>query len=291
MSRSGGRNWVVLLLMLFPLAACSPLDTALPTLLSEGTAAWEAQAQKTLSSLTTPPTSTEMVIAFTSTPTPSPSPTNTLTLTPTPTQASPMLDVTANTHCRTGPGSTYVSLGVLLVGEEAEVLAQSTVENYWYIQLPDKPDQPCWLSGEYARIEGDTNLLPVLTPIPSPTPEVGFDLFLNSFQSCGPTYYVVFSVQNTGASTFMTGNIEIVEYKSKATLYGPTFQRFPFAHFVTPVCPPDHDNELLPGQILYIHVPIDPVPHGKTARGTVKLCTGDYQGGDCVTKEIYFDIP
>jgi len=290
MSRVQGALGTTVLTILLAITACSP-QTATPSLTIEGTAKWEAQAQETLSALTTPPTATEVVMPSTHTPVPTISPTTTPTLTPTATPIAPVLNVTSNTHCRTGPGPTYVSLGVLLVGEDAEVLAQSTVENYWYIHLPDKPDQPCWLSGEYAILEGDTSLLPVLTPMPSPTPEVGFDLFLNSFQSCGSTYYVVFSVQNTGANTFMTGNIEIVEFKSKATLYGPTFQRFPFAHVVTPVCPPDHDNELLPGQILYIHVPIDPVPHGKTARGTVKLCTMDYQGGDCVTKEIYFDIP
>lgn len=290
MSRVQGALGTTVLTILLAITACSP-QTATPSLPIEGTAEWEAQAQETLSALTTPPTATEVVMPSTHTPIPTLSPTTTPTLTPTATPIAPVLNVTSNTHCRTGPGPTYVSLGVLLVGEDAEVLAQSTVETYWYIHLPDKPDQPCWLSGEYATLEGDTSLLPVLTPLPSPTPEVGFDLFLNSFQSCGSTYYVVFSVQNTGANTFMTGNIEIVEFKNKATLYGPTFQRFPFAHVVTPVCPPDHDNELLPGQILYIHVPIDPVPHGKTARGTVKLCTGDYQGGECVTREIYFDIP
>jgi hypothetical protein len=273
------------------ITACSPQGVEQASLQVQATAEWEAQAQETLAALTTPPTPTAEVVPPTNTPLPSPTITTTPTTIPTPTQHAPVLNVTINTHCRTGPGQTYVSLGVLLAGEDAEVLAKSTVEDYWYIRLPDKPDRPCWLSGTYATIEGDTSFLPSFTPAPSPTPEVGFDLFLNSFQSCGSTYYVVFSVQNTGANTFMTGNIEIVEYKSKATLYGPAFQRFPFAHWVTPVCPPDHDNELLPGQILYIHVPIDPVPHGKIGQGTVKLCTGDYQGGECVTKTIYFDIP
>jgi hypothetical protein len=282
---------VVLLSTITTITACNPQGLEESSLQVQATAEWEIQAQETLTALTTPPTATAEVVPPTNTPFPSPTFTTTPTTTTTPTQQAPILNVTFNTHCRTGPGQTYVSLGVLLVGEDAAVLAQSTVEDYWYIRLPDKPDQPCWLSGEYAVVEGDTSLLPVLTPMPSPTPEVGFDLFLNSFQSCGSTYYVVFSVQNTGANTFMTGNIEILEYKSKATLYGPTFQRFPFAHWVTPVCPPDHDNELLPGQILYIHVPIDPVPHGKIGQGTVKLCTGDYLGGECVTKTIYFDIP
>jgi hypothetical protein len=291
MTRSNGKSFAMLLSIIFIITACSPQDAGQSTLQVQATDEWEAQAQETLKALTTPATATERVVIPTNTPSPSPTSTSTPTTIPTPTQQAPVLNVTVNTHCRTGPGQTYVSLGVLLGGQDAKVLAQSTVEDYWYILLPDKPDQPCWLSGSYATIEGDTSFLPSFTPAPSPTPEYGFDLFLNSFQSCGATYYVVFSVQNTGANTFMTGNIEIVEYKSKATLYGPTFQRFPFAHWVTPVCPPDHDNELLPGQILFIHVPIDPVPHGKIGQGTVKLCTGDYLGGECITKYIYFDIP
>ncbi|OGO21018.1 MAG: hypothetical protein A2Z14_12700 [Chloroflexi bacterium RBG_16_48_8] len=291
MTRANGILGVALLFIILTATSCSRQDAEEPTHQVEATAEWEAQAQETLTALATPPTAIEEVTPSTNTPLPSPTITITPTFTPTPTQMAPVINVTANTHCRTGPGPTYVSLGVLLVGEDAEVLAQSTVEDFWYILLPDKPDRPCWLSGAYATVEGDTSLLPAFTPIPSPTPEVGFDLFLNSFQSCGSIYYVVFSVQNTGANILETGNIEIVEFKSKATLYGPAFQRFPFAQVVTPVCPPDHGNELFPGQIQYIHVPIHPVPHGKTARGTVKLCTGDYQGGECVTKTIYFDIP
>jgi hypothetical protein len=286
-----GKTFALLLSIIFIVTACSPQDVGESTPQVLATAEWEAQAQETLKVLTTPATATERAVVPTDTLSPSPTSTFTPTTTPSPTQLASVLSVTVNTHCRTGPGTTYVSLGTLLVGEDAEVLAKSTDDNYWYILLPDKPDQPCWLSGEYAQVEGDTKLLPVFTPMPSPTPEYGFDLFLNSFQSCGSIFYVVFSVQNTGANIFMTGNIGIVEYKSRATLYAPTFQRFPFAHWVTPVCPPDHDNELLPGQILYIHVPISPVPHGKIAEGTVKLCTGDYQGGECVTKTIWFDIP
>ncbi len=290
MTRAHVMLWTVMFSILI-VTACSPEGADKSALPVEATAEWEAQAQETLTALVTPSTATEEISPPTNTPLASPTSTATPTFTPSPTEIAPVINVTANTHCRTGPDTTYVSLGVLLVDEVAEVLAKSTVENYWYILLPNKPDQPCWLSGEYASVEGDTSLLPAFTPMPSPTPEYGFDLFLNSFQSCGSIFYVVFSVQNTGANTFMTGNIEIVEYKSRATLYGPTFQRFPFAHWVTPVCPPDHDNELLPGQILYIHVPINPVPHGKIAEGTVKLCTGDYQGGECVTKMIWFDIP
>ena len=276
--------------VILSVAACNPQGAVEPTPPDQATAEWEAQALETLAALNTPATATEKAIPPTHSPSPSTTITLTATLMLTSTQEAPLLSVSANTHCRTGPGMNYDPKGVLFVGQDAQVLAQSTIEDYWYIRLPDKPDQPCWLSGAYATVEGDTSLLPSYTPVPTPTPEVGFDLYLHGFESCGSTFYVVFSVQNGGANILKSGTIEIIAYESRASLYGPTYQRFPFAEYPTPVCPPGHGNVLYPGQIQYIHVPINPVPHGERARGTVKLCTGDYQGGECVTKDIYFFI-
>jgi hypothetical protein len=185
---------------------------------------------------------------------------------------------------------SYDSHGVLQVGEIAEVVGRSTLDNYWLIIHPDKPEEPCWLSGLYANIEGDTSVLPALTPAPTPTTTVGFDLYLRGFEACGSTIFVVFSIQNAGAEILKTAKIEVVELETGNHLYGPTFQRFPFAQVVRPVCPPDHGNILDPGVVAFIHVPIDPVPHGKNALGTVMLCTGDYMGGVCLTKVIYFQV-
>jgi hypothetical protein len=199
-----------------------------------------------------------------------------------------MISVSANTNCRSGPGTTFPHQGVLLVGEIGQVVAKSTLEDYWFIQLPGDPNEPCWLSGAYAVIEGDTSILPAFTPMPTPAPPVGFDLYLQGFEACGSTTYVVFSVKNAGIEVLKSANVGVIEFESGRSLYGPAFQRFPFAQVVRPVCPPDHGNILNPGVVAFIHVPISPVPHGKTARGEIMLCTADWLGGDCVTKEIYF---
>ena len=291
MTRYQVKAGIFLLTLIITASACSSPVTSEETAQVESTTDWEAQAQETLEALTTPPTETEEPIPPTKTFLPSPTITNTPTNTFTPTQPVLQISVSENTHCRTGPGQTYVSLGVLFAGEVAEVIAQSSIEDFWYIVLPEKPETPCWLSGYYATVEGDTTVLPAFTPVPSPTPEVGFALYLNSFQSCGSTNFVVFSILNGGATRLMTANIEVIDWDTKKTLYGPTFQRYPFAQWVTPVCPPDHGNELFPGLIQYIHVPLNSMPHGNTARGTIKLCTGDYQGGECITQQIWFHIP
>ena len=104
---------------------------------------------------------TEMTAEASATPTPSE--------TPTATPCVPMVSVSVDTKCRTGPGSAYGYLGALLVGERAEVVGQSSVPNYWVIDNPDNPGQSCWLWGQYAQVICDTGALPILTPPPTPT--------------------------------------------------------------------------------------------------------------------------
>lgn len=82
----------------------------------------------------------------------------------------PMISVSLNTNCRKGPGRSYDFLGALLIGETEEVVALSTVPNYWYITNPDQPGEFCYLWGEYATVVGNTEALPQFTPLPSPTP-------------------------------------------------------------------------------------------------------------------------
>ncbi len=84
----------------------------------------------------------------------------------------PMVSVSVNTNCRTGPGRSYDYRGALLVGETEEIVALSTVPNYWYITNPDQPGDFCYLWGRYAVVVGDTQALPEFTPLPSPTPTI-----------------------------------------------------------------------------------------------------------------------
>ena len=99
--------------------------------------------------------------------------TPTITLTPTVTPTSspsiPMVSVSVDTNCRTGPGVVYDYLTALLVGEKAEVVGKytSVSPSYWIIK---KGPITCWLWGQYATVEGDTNSLPEMVPPPSPTP-------------------------------------------------------------------------------------------------------------------------
>ena len=106
----------------------------------------------------------------TSIPEQSPSPPPGLATATTSAPSIPMVSVSINTNCRTGPGVSYDLRGALLVGETEEIVAVSTAPNYWYITNPDRPGEFCYLWGEYATVVGETQALPKFTPLPSPTP-------------------------------------------------------------------------------------------------------------------------
>ena len=218
--------------------------------------------------------------------TPSGTPTPASTSTPT----APKIRVSENTNCRSGPAANYDFRGALLVGQVAEVAARSTVANYWYIHNPDRPGDFCWLWGEFATLEGDSSALPAYTPQPSPTPSIDFILYLSGFQPCGADTHVVFTIQNNSGTTFMTGLIQLSDLTNSTELYGPLMDRHPFAPGAAD-CPPGHGNQLLPGAAAYIIAPFGELPTGVAARATIKLCTGDYLGGDCLTKTIDFNFP
>lgn len=223
-------------------------------------------------------------------PSPTVTPSATSTGTPTPTPVPPALQVAVATNCREGPGSTFAFLGVLMVGETAEVLAQSTLPDYWYVANPDRPGERCWLWGEFATVEGDTSDLPVFTPAPSPTSSLDFELYLHSFRECGSQTRLVLIVRNTGGKTFMTGQLHVFDVERGVDLFRPAFERHPFAEGPG-VCPPGHGNILNPGAGAYIIIPIGNPPAGHVAYASVKLCTEDYLGGDCVDEIIYFTTP
>jgi hypothetical protein len=219
----------------------------------------------------------------------SPTVTATATATATPTRTNPVISVSANTNCRSGPSAAYDYKGVLMAGETAEVYARSTVSGYWLIANPDTIDDLCWLWDEYASIQGDIDALAEYTPEPSPTPAVDFVLYLNRIQPCGSDTLVHFTLQNTGGKLLMTARIHIVDLITGKDLYGPLLDRHPFS--AGPFCPPGHGNRLASGAAGYITAPLKSVPSGNLARATIKACTEDYGGGDCVTKTIDFQIP
>ena len=95
--------------------------------------------------------------------------TPTLALTATP--SVPMVSVSENTNCRTGPGKVYDYIGALSIGEKAEVVGKNTPSDYWIIKNPDSNGN-CWLWGYYATVVGNTDNLQEYAVPPTPTPSI-----------------------------------------------------------------------------------------------------------------------
>ena len=234
-------------------------------------------------------TITESPVPPTATTTPTVIPPATSVPTFTPVQAT-RLRVSENTNCRTGPGVEYLFRGVLKVGESAEVVGRSTLEDYWFIINENLPEEGCWIWGEFAQVEGPVESIPVITPAPSPTPLAGFEVYVKSFVECVYAKQIVFAVRNTGSQRIWSGYVEVQDLGTRGALYSAR-ERHPFADTVEPACPPGHGNELWPGETRYIHVPVPLDKSGIEGVGIITLCTADHQGGTCMTEYSYFVLP
>ena len=279
----------LLSLVILVLAACIPADpTAVPTATD---AAEEdiAAAEATIAAMETELASIQKT--ETQIPTSSATPEPSATPSPPPTQSPPRISVSVATNCRSGPDSSFELRGVLAAGEHADVVAKSPNGDYWFIVNPDDPEGHCWLLGEYASIDGETEGLPVQTPAPTPTPTVGFDVWFHGFASCGDSDLVIFAVRNGGSVRLWSGWLGVYTVEGSEPLYGPVKERHPFAKSPLETCPPGHGNELYPGNVNYIFMPLKSMPSETDAYAEFKLCSADHGGGDCVTKVGYFYIP
>jgi SH3-like domain-containing protein len=108
------------------------------------------------------------------------------TSTITPTYSVPLLKLTEQTNCRTGPGLSYDILFAYVKGVTREIIGYYPKENYWLVKAPDSITGECWIWGEYAEITGSYWVVPELTPPPTATmslpkaPAVEWSFFCSS---------------------------------------------------------------------------------------------------------------
>ena len=220
--------------------------------------------------------------------TPSPTASPTITLTPTPvftaTPSVPQISVSVPTNCRVGPGKVYDRVGGLQVGEITEVIGRSLNGNYWYVRNPDSPNNFCWLWGEYATLAGNISVLPVFTPPPTPTPVPAFDLSYTGWETC-TGWWVEFKLQNTGALTFSSISLTVLDTNTSAIL-SAIDNKFVNVNGCTSS---DARNALGPGESVIVSSPaFNYDPAGHKLRATLTLCSEDGVNGTCITKTIEF---
>ncbi len=199
------------------MATNTPEFTFTPSLTPTPTFTLTSTPMFTLTPSLTPTPTFTLTPSLTSTPTftltPSLTPTPTFTLTP----EVPMVSVSVQTNCRSGPGPAYDILGILNVGQTAEVVGRSVYNDNWIIKLPSNPAVTCWLWGQYATVTGNTGALPVFNPPPTPTPTPGFTVTYLQIYSCPGIYAFKFQLTNTGSVTWQSYKVDVTDSNTAQT--------------------------------------------------------------------------
>jgi hypothetical protein len=221
-----------------------------------------------------------------------PSPTSTETATPTlyftPTPFLPQISVSIATNCRVGPGKIYDQVGALLVGKTVDVYARDPSGMYWYIRNPDRPNEYCWVWGQYASVTGLTFILPVYTPPPTPTatatPAPSFDASYSGLVVC-TGWWPEIRIRNTGLITFRSVGISLKDTETSTSVYNSSdgFED-------NPDCTTTNSRKtLLPGKAVTVSAPgftYDPTGH--KLRASVTLCSDTGQSGVCAVETFTF---
>lgn len=263
---------IPVLFTLLILTACSAptQDPGLPPT-SDANQAEEGQAADS----PIPPTDTPVP------PTENPTATPLPTLTSTP---APMANITGNTNCRTGPGAVYDLLHTYLAGDEVVLLGKNPNEFFWYTSDPAGINPDCWLWTEYATPVGDTNLLPVFTPPPTPTLFPDFEIaFFHADVGAGQ-YHFFFEIENIGNITWDSAMLYMYD-----TVTWRDTGRFSNTFQVSGTNANPTKDSILPGDIGYFHSGqlSNPGAYGKVP-GLIDIyfiaCTQEYLGGYCSSK-------
>ncbi|MBL8092201.1 MAG: hypothetical protein JNJ43_17850 [Anaerolineales bacterium] len=220
-------------------------------------------------------------------------PTETVTPSPIPTATSfvTLISVSVPTNCRIGPGRVYPRQGALLVGETAEVFGRDPTNQYWYIRNPNKPNDYCWVWGEYATLTGPFAFLPIFTPPPTPTPTFtptpapSFDLKATGMDSCGSTWWAEVEVKNTSSFVFKSMEYKVLDTVTdvEKTLIVNGFTNKDGCSATT------IKDSLAPNDSFIISSALfDATLQNHKLRVDVTLCTELNQKGVCVSKKANF---
>ncbi|HDD62382.1 MAG TPA: hypothetical protein ENF22_07660 [Chloroflexi bacterium] len=231
--------------------------------------------------------------AFTPTYTPAPTSTNTPIPEPTSTSTTepgdfepPLVQVSLDTNCRSGPGKVYPYLGGLFVGEESTVHGIDPSGAWYYIANPDIEDEYCWIWGYYAETTGDTEPLPIYTPGPTPDTAPSFTAEFRELETCNGAWRVEFTIDNTGPVTLESISVHVLDTVTDEQTGLSQMNSFMAAGG----CDLAADEDLLfPGEsgfTISFDLSEDPSDHYSFA--TITACTQENMAGNCFVSEFAF---
>ena len=191
-------------------------------------------------------------------------------------------DVVRETNCRTGPAGNYDLIARYQVGQLLEVVAKDLGNGYFFVKNPEKAEEQCYLLAQNIKVTGDTDALPKLTPLPSPTAAPYFNVTFKKFDICEGTNFALFTVENTGSAPFRSAYIKVTEQKGKSVEQAlNAFDLFSRCVLAKNIAPLD------PGGIGYVHTPpFKWSGHGSKLRAVIMLCTEKSLKGTCVTQTV-----
>jgi hypothetical protein len=202
--------------------------------------------------------------------TPSITPSPTITSTPTPEQA--VAYISQNTNCREGDQEVYGLVHTFLEGDSVNLMGKNNENTYWYVEDQQGGFTECWLWKKFATPEGNTELLPVMYPPPTPTPMVA--LSIKNRGTSGNK--VIVEIQNNGNATLQSYS---ATYKDKATseTVSLTSNQFGSAASI-PI-----------GRNAKVNSPsFSANPKGHKVTVTIKACTEDSMSGWCSSSSASF---
>jgi hypothetical protein len=180
-------------------------------------------------------------------------------------------------------------------GQKAEINGRNSDRSWWYVAIPGKANQFCWIWNGNVNVEGDTSGVQVVTPPPipitatfTPKPDVRFDPSFDNIHDCGGEPYAVFEIDNIGDNDFESMSLKIEDTDDDDTIFEDSSDD-PFMS--APGECPEGDDTLKDGDTAWIAGDIDDGESGNDGLATITLCTQDGLKGVCVTEEVDFDIP
>ena len=84
-----------------------------------------------------------------------------VTIVPTPAPGAPILTASANLNIRSGPGIDFDKIGLILIGQSAEVVGVSRDGEWWAIKVPLAEGERGWVTAIFAQV-GNAQDVPVI---------------------------------------------------------------------------------------------------------------------------------
>ncbi|WKZ46784.1 MAG: SH3 domain-containing protein [Anaerolineales bacterium] len=156
----------------------------------------------------------------------------TVTPEPTGTPSVPMISVTVDTFCRTGPGKEYEKVGILLVGETTQIVGRDAFGQFWYVRNPDVGPEYCWMSGEFAIISGNPFSL-LVQPV-SGEAGINFEAEYRGQGKCSGEFWSDIRLKNLSRGTLQSIKLVVTDTETSDT-HSSSGNEFAFRDGCAPV--------------------------------------------------------